>query len=516
MLSEYNETKNILHRLSPERIVFILLLMLVTAFLWLPAYPPMTDVPQHAGQVGVLRSLLLGENRWSDQVIISYITPYWIGYGSWLLVSFFLPVSIAFKVVLTFFFLFFVGAFVQMRREFMAPAMLDWILIPSFFGFSYEWGFITFIFAVPIGVIFFLLNKRWEEARASKWGWLVLIAGLVMYFSHLLVFLFFCFLTPAYLMVRCRFQAKILWRFLPPYIIFAALFVAYFSMNGLSHGDGGYLYGSYGDHGLWSNIYERITGLLSYPFGMILNRYAVMTLSVAALLLPFILGYRGRREFHFYVPLLSLLIIWILLPHYSGGDGIFVFQRFSIFVFPFYILCFEKRLANQNIIADPVQRIGMGLGVLVIIALLYRPLANQWFFSKEAGEFASLLNELPAQQRAVTLVYSRGSRVVDNPFVYLHFPVWYQAEKGGWVDPSFAWSSQMVVRYRQKPSTKPGFEWNPRLISYIKDCDHYDLLFVRSFIKPPVDMFQNTPCHHILYKNKGDWYVYRLPYTIRR
>jgi len=498
---------NIFHRLAPERIAFLLLLAVVVGFLWLPAYPPMVDVPQHAGQVGVLKSFLLGEERWRDQVTINYMTPYWICYGSWLFASLFFPVSIAFKVVLTFFFLFFVGAFIKMRREFMAPAMLDWIFVPSFFGFAYDWGFVTFLFAVPVGVVFFLLNKRWQETQASKWGWAVLCAGVAMYFSHLLVFLFFCFITPVYIITSCRFKPATVLRFIPPYLIFGILMAIYLLIpDALSFSN--HAQSFYG----WGSIYEHFTGLLVYPWGMNIKRPVAITLSVAVLLMPFFLGYRPKDKPDSYAVLLSLLVFWFLLPHSLNGTA-FVFQRFSVFIFPFYVICFEKSAVKDDVNSKSTRRTGVALGMLVILALLYRPLANQWFFRIEAREFASLLDDLPPHQRALTLVYSRSGRAVDNTFVYLHFPAWYQAEENGWVDFNFAWFSPQVIRYRLNriPSIRPGFEWNPQYISFIEDCKRYDLLFVRAASPPPADVFKNTPCPHIPYKAQGNWYVFRLP-----
>jgi len=88
MSGEYR-TKKISRCLSLERIAFLMLLVLVAVFFWLPAYLPMIDVLQHAGQAGALKLFLQGEEHWRNQVTLNHLGPYWIGYGSWLLGSLF-------------------------------------------------------------------------------------------------------------------------------------------------------------------------------------------------------------------------------------------------------------------------------------------------------------------------------------------------------------------------------------------------------------------------------------------
>jgi hypothetical protein len=452
----------------------------------------------------------LGDEHWRDQVTINYLTPYWIAYGSWLLASLFLPVSVAFKVVLSLFFLFYVGAFVQMRREFMAPALLDWILVPSFFGFCYEWGFVTFMFAAPVGVVFFLLNKRWQETQKSKWAWAVLAAGMILYFSHLLMFLFFCFLTPVYLLVCCRFRLAVWRRFLPPYLLFAALLGVYLSRpDPLAplYPIPPYAWGNLFDHLLGWVIWQwRMSDILFSLSGI---SFSLLTmLSVMALVVPFILGYELKHDIRFYIPLLCLLIVFLSVPN-TAFEAYYICDRFSMLFFPFYILCFTERPPNKTA-QEYFPRIGMAWGGFIIFCLLYAPLTDLWHFHKEVRGFASLLDELPAQQRALILVTWPNSRVIDNPTVYMFFPAWYQAEKGGWVDINYAWYSPQAVRYRpdRVPAMKPNFGGS----STPSDCERYELIFVRA-IRPPSDnMFQNTPCQrHALYKSQGDWYVYHLP-----
>src|SRR5690348_6105413 len=47
---------------------------------WLPAFPPMTDMPQHAAQVAMLREISHNAFPYSDLFEINWFTPYLVGY----------------------------------------------------------------------------------------------------------------------------------------------------------------------------------------------------------------------------------------------------------------------------------------------------------------------------------------------------------------------------------------------------------------------------------------------------
>ena len=44
---------------------------------------------------------------------------------------------------------------------------MPWVAIPSFFGFCYEWGFITYLLAISIGILFFIQNIQYRNLFKS-------------------------------------------------------------------------------------------------------------------------------------------------------------------------------------------------------------------------------------------------------------------------------------------------------------------------------------------------------------
>jgi len=214
----------------PDRVLFIAAVAWGAALFWMAPYPPMIDLPQHAGQVVVLHDLLLGRSPWADLVRINLLTPYLIGYGLTLALSFVMPVVVALKLLLSAAFCGFVAGCVLLRRSFGGDPRLDWLFIPGFFGMAYYWGFFTYLITVPLGVLFLVLAHRYAESPQPRTGWLIFAAGVGLFFSHGLVFLMATCAGGAFLLVRHRRLERIV-RLALPYLALAALFAVFFVIN---------------------------------------------------------------------------------------------------------------------------------------------------------------------------------------------------------------------------------------------------------------------------------------------
>ena len=57
-----------------SRLLFALTVFWGAAIVWLAPHPPMIDLPQHAGQLALLKQLLFGQSPWADlfQVCLLY------------------------------------------------------------------------------------------------------------------------------------------------------------------------------------------------------------------------------------------------------------------------------------------------------------------------------------------------------------------------------------------------------------------------------------------------------------
>src|SRR5512135_54995 len=106
------------------RVAFWATVLFAAATFWFVPRPPMADLPQHAGQIALLHDLLTGESKWEPLLHIDWFTPYLVGYGSALLLSFAMAVLAAVKVVLTAAYLGFVAMCVALTRLAVHPVLL--------------------------------------------------------------------------------------------------------------------------------------------------------------------------------------------------------------------------------------------------------------------------------------------------------------------------------------------------------------------------------------------------------
>ncbi len=102
--------------------------------------------------------------------------------------------------------------------------MTDWVALTCFFGFAFQWGFVGYIMGIPVGILFFIANKRWIENPSAKMLAAVSALGIWSYFSYILTFSFFCLLSYGYFLFRIkeipwkqRFSLTAAYLFSPPF-----------------------------------------------------------------------------------------------------------------------------------------------------------------------------------------------------------------------------------------------------------------------------------------------------------
>ena len=96
----------------------------------------------------------------------------------------------------------------------------------------------------------------------------------------------------------------------------------------------------------------------------------------------------------------------------------------------------------------------------------------------------------------------------------MHWPAWYQAERGGFVDFNFAIFLPQIVRYRadKMPARfgqedwahgpAGGFDWER------DGASAYRYFFVRHSGALPASFFPSGRCQPMLIKSSGDWLLY--------
>ena len=476
------------------------------SLIWLTPHPPLNDFPQHAGQVALLLDHFGRDPIWSDSVTLNPLTPYWIAYGASLPLAWFLGPTAALKAVVSLAYFGTVFLTTRLFRILGVNRHLIWITLPAFFGFAYCWGFITYVVAVPLGLLFLIASIRQDERATPLRASALVIAGIVLYFSHLIVFAHIVAVA-ATMSVARRFGKEPLRSILAPHAALMLIAATIFSV-GRSIDDGiaplgGSFYGS---------ITRRIAGLLVFPLGTYPELWVAIA-TAALVLAPFVAGFRLRRtEYWRHVPLLSMLAIWLVVPMQVGGISS-IYDRTAIFLLPFMMLSIERRVAG------PRDRLGQGNNVVAAAVVAATLLGYFGWrttqavrFAHEEQDFRSLVQRLPAGERALNLVFESGSPAMNGRKSYMHWALWYQAEHRGFVDFNFAWFLPQALRFRPTslPKVSPD-EWDPGAFDWSKhEGWRYGLFFMRGAGSggklPPSP--SGKDCRLVLLDEQGSWRVY--------
>lgn len=195
----------------------------------------------------------------------------------------------------------------------------------------------------------------------------------------------------------------------------------------------------------------------------------------------------------------ALMWRWALVPIATGlafffSEGSVGYTGFLRDRFPLLaLLC-----------AIPLFRFPDGLkGHVVTAALLVTTgLAtetNLWHFrhfeSDEVGDFSRIVELIPPKKRVMGLVFEAHSELVER-FPFLHYASYYQGEKGGVVQYSFADIPHWVVKYQPHsapPLAAPKrklWEWEAMHVTAEEEIElYYDYVIVRDLHErvPPRD-----------------------------
>ncbi len=489
------------HASRLERIAFAMAVALGCSIYWLSPWLPMVDAPQHAAQVQMLLELWQGTFAFPNEVFVNRLTPYWLGYAATAFFALVLPVAEALKLVMTVSFLGFVAAWMLLRRQSGGRPWWDWLVLPGFFGMAHEWGFINFLVAVPLGLLYITWSISYAERPTNrKLAWKIALLGAALFFCHILIMALAVGLGALITALRLDRRSSEIRQLLP----FAAgipFVVAWFALVFINEDQSRQTI-------FWHMGLHRITELPTIIAGI--HPSPLVNVLVAALFaLPFLAGARITPAWEFRVPLIAITLILLLLPSTVPGS-FFTYQRFAVFLAPLFLIALRSpRNADGAVIGEKLSSMTLALGTVLLLLL---QASKSFAFGLESQPFKTLLAKVAPNERVLSLPIDRGSVRAIHPAMYLHFPVWYQTQKGGLVDFNFAWFVAQPVRYKfdQRPPADPTFVWHPAqmLDSTILDGADYRYIIVRSGQPLPEDMLKQSRCQIREVFAQRPWWLY--------
>ncbi len=485
---------------GPRPSVFAATVVLGGALFWIVPRPPMGDLPQHAAQVLMLRELWTGTCRWSDLVQINYFTPYLLGFTLAALLSFVMPVVVALKVALTAGYFGFVSAGVALRKEFGADRRLDWLLVPGYFGFAFQYGFFTFLVGAPLALLFLLLGRRYAVAPTRRGAAAMIAAGVGLLFAHGLLFIFGVAVSLG--VAAAKTDRSRLARVIAPYALLGLLAVAFF-VNARTH-EPLLAQGEAPINWEWNRPggWHRIFAFPDYVVASTPHDLAFFPIVALMGAAPWVLGDRPSRDVSVWAPFAIVAVLWLLIPAEIARTN-YLYHRFAIFLLPTYALLFRDGGSTPKRRADVVEAGLVALCVLFLGSVALR----ERRFEREAASFEDVLAAAEPDERAMSVVLDPASPVWHHPWAYHAYAAWYQVDRGGFVDFNFAALLPEMVRFR--PGRTPPLQASVQDFDWHRDhASAYRYFFVHHTQPVPPGMFDNDQCRVQLVRDAGSWSLY--------
>jgi hypothetical protein len=466
--------------------------LIALCVLWIPKYLPMADMPQHAAQISIWKHYDDPSFGFREAFELQYFTPYLLGYGIARLFAVVLPVWAAMKVVVT---LTVIGLPWSLWRLLDAAGGDRWWSLAGFplaFGYSFLWGFFSYIVALPIGVLYLAFVVTYTKAFSPRRAVLLAAFTVLLFGAHLIVFVL-CGLSAAALIGFSSKDLRSAVVRLSPLAVGALAALLWMSryQKGRASVPNVYRYGL-------DRLIEAPALLLGYPHDTpsLLVGLLLMLLFVAS-------GVRLAKARQRLVPLGLWAAAYLGVPQ-DYNNVAFLYPRLATLLVPFAMLATERgrpRVAPR-VLHFALTAIAAGWMLVILVGF--------YGFDRDARQFDVVIGKMEPNKRIRSLVFERGGDYTPGGVPFMHFPAWYQVEKGGTDSYSFAYTLLSVAVFRDKSkSVEAIIDWQPWMFDMTKEQDDYDYYVVRAATDPARELFKGATRRVYLSAHEGWWWLYR-------
>ena len=482
---------------APDRSWFAAYLFcaVVTALPLLSTYRlPSADLPQHAAQMALWRSFHEPCYAFSSIYEINWFTPYLVGYCITRVFAFFLTVNAALKWTIYFAALALpLAALLATRRSRIDP-WLALLMFPLAYGFSFYWGFVNFLVAVPIGIAFVILQLRQSDSPEFARALLLAGCGFILAASHALALAVFVGTAGVVHLARSRSVRDFIVGAIPLIIPIPPFLWWMISMRSTEARANAPLQLGIGPHRILE-FFQDLLGAAADPEALATAMLIIVVIALS--------GVRPSRDWRRYVPASCVLAAFLFLPASFFGQ-IFLHQRFAIAVIPAAFLALDP--------STPFLRRRMIRALIVIVVCTWMAVLAARFhrFHRDAEGFDRLVDVMPSNETIALLNLNFGSEAVPgSPF--LHFASDYQERKGGINAWSFSNNFPTFIRYKRDARVAripPIASHHPEFFRWERDATGLDEIIVRA----PLDLSSFVFAGHTneirLRARAGMWWLY--------
>jgi len=476
--------------------MFLAVVVLALAPIWIARYLPSIDLPQHAAQIAALREIWQGNEAFTQLFEVNWFTPYLLGYLLLYALALVVPIAAATQIVVSVSVLAMPLLTGRLLRAAGADERWKWLAIPCSFSFAFYWGFLSFLVAAPLALLFWIQTIRFVDAPTVKRGAMIALFSIFLFFSHVIVLGFASLVALGYVFGRNYRNGKALVLQALPYtapIPFIAIWLAVSYGSEATVRNEPVIYGSF---------LERVGQLLLQPAGH--DGFTLITFLVTAtiLVLPRLAGSTFSRRPERWLPLALGLLVFVAAPRYVLATAYF-FQRLGIFLVPLWLLAWDPPTRAE-------RRVDW-VAAAIVLVWSFTNIGRFAGFARETETFRAVLAAAEPGRRVASMVYDASSQFFAWP-VYLHFPVWYQATRHGIVDFNFGDFYPQMVRYKADagPRITDQLAWYPAAFRWeANGGERYHYFLVKSPIDVSNEIFKEKRGAVELVTRSGWWWLYR-------
>ena len=460
------------------------------------SYLPMVDLPQHAAQLSAWIHLDDPNYGFAEQFEINWRTPYLLGY---LLARPMVPllgIVGALKFVVLLAALGTVAVYWFLLRTLKQDEWLCLLALPLTFGFSFYFGFFNFLLATPLILTTVTLAYEYGKQPSRRNGVIFACALAITFLAHALAFSI-SMACSFFLIARRTPSFKGTLRHYWPLLAGLAAVLPWVpgfltSPDISAHPE------------QWNLSWGRLTALPATLFAIGPVDQTATYFGYGALALVALSLGRPSKHWSRYCLFAIASVAYMLFPFELRGVS-FLFPRFAALIIPGLILLAD---GQRSLLPRWPRR---GLAVLFsavwvgVFALRMRD------FNEEAHGFREVVEKIPNRMRIRPLIFANMSGVFPGAPLYLHFPAYYQAEKGGVLGYSFA--RYFICFIHDRPGVDMGMgedmEWAPGRFDAQREVPQYDYFIARSEHDIAARSFRNSPKQIVLEASGGGWWSYR-------
>jgi hypothetical protein len=465
---------------------YLLVALLVTAPAWIVRHPPIQDLPFHLATLRVIhdyRDAAFGFQK--DYDIDLFHTEYVLYYLVGSALAYVLGVFKA-NVVLVCAYL---GGTVLALRELLLALRKDerlvLFVVPLLVNVMFVMGLLPYMIGVPIMLWAFALSARHLEAPSRERGLWLMFASVALFYAHILPFAVF----------GIGFAAMFPWQRPREWVRAAAPVVpgVLLSLWWVFGSEAGTkALGALGGRHEATPLTNPSASFTQWSIDVFNDpsdkEIFFATVIVALLCVGLAQGEpdRSRSVGRGYVIVpIACFVLYLTMGEQLGIVWLFS-QRFPILALMSAIPLLRMPRGTRGMIATTA--IAM-LGAVSIVNACQHFIR---FEREEVGDIDDAVASMEPRKHVAGLIYDRGSSIVHYaPF--LHFVSYYQLEKGGVVEFSYASFPHWPVRFKPGRFPPPGgplrlrWEWTPEQVTMDELMKYYDYVLTRGggFHPPP-------------------------------